>query len=199
MKSKIFRGVASSASICFVLAALAACREEGRPDPSVQMAVSHDADASAAPAAAPPAPRPNGGDPLAAPGENAKLPQPVPATLLVPDAVKEAYTGVRLGWKSKADGRAAVLDLAIGESAPVPGSALVVRADAYLPAFDMTATAITSAGVDEQNPAAHVTVTENGAQVFSGWLFRRFPDAHPFTHPGYTLNLVGSIRRGAPS
>jgi hypothetical protein len=31
---------------------------------------------------------------------------------------------------------------------------------------------------------------EGGKEIFKGWLFVRFPEAHPFEHPKYALRLV---------
>jgi hypothetical protein len=95
-------------------------------------------------------------------------------------------------------GQEGTLDVPTGKAVPIPGSDLSVRADAYLPAFTMTAEIITSTGVDEQNPAARITVQEKGKDIFTGWIFNRFPDVHPFQHPRFALLLEGGIRRKSP-
>ena len=65
----------------------------------------------------------------------------------------------------------------------------------YLPAFTMSADAITSSGTGEENPAARIQVTEGGKDLFGGWIFNRFPDVHPFQHPRFSIKLEGGIRR----
>lgn len=168
-----------------------ACREKGRPDPTIQMAISHEREEVPAPA-----PEQNA---LASPAQdqNATLAQPVPTLLEVPPEVARAFSGVQLAWRDKSNGQEGVLDVSLGDAAKLPGSNIEVHPDVYLPAFTMTAQTITSTGAQEENPAARVTVTENGSQLFGGWLFLRFPDIHPFQHSRYALRLVGGIRRAS--
>ncbi|MGH9316577.1 MAG: DUF2155 domain-containing protein [Thermoanaerobaculia bacterium] len=155
------------------------------------MAISHEREevpATAAEQNAPPGP---------ARDQNATLAQPVPTLLEVPPEVARAFSGVQLAWRDKSNGQDGVLDVPLGEAVKLPGSDIEVRADVYLPAFTMTAQAITSTGIQEENPAARVTVAENGSQLFGGWLFLRFPDVHPFQHSRYALRLVGGIRKAS--
>jgi hypothetical protein len=161
----------------FLVAAtvLYGCRERGRPDPNIRMAISHAPSAAA-------------GD---AP------PRGVPTRLVVPPEVEARYQAIRLEWKDSASGNGGWLDVPIGGSAKVPGTALEVRADVFLPAFSMTEEVITSNGVEQENPAARIEVVEDGKGIFAGWIFTRFPDVHPFTHPRVTLRLEGGVRRSA--
>ena len=78
---------------------------------------------------------------------------------------------------------------------PLPDPSLVVRADVFLPAFSMGGGVLTSDGVEPQNPAARITVFERGEEIFGGWIFTRFPDVHPFTHPRFKLLLEGGVKR----
>ena len=83
------------------------------------MAVSHDrAEDSAAPSQTPGA-------------------EEVPTRLEVPPEVAQAWSGIRLGWKDKTNGKEGNLDVPLGEAAPLPDPSLVVRADVFLPAFAM--------------------------------------------------------------
>ena len=159
---------------------LGACREKGQPDPSIRMAVSHErADESASAQGAP------GGGAM-------------PTRLVVPPEVEKAYSGIRLRWKDKSNGKEGVIDVPIGGGAPLPDPSLVVRGDVFLPAFSMGGGAITSDGVEPQNPAARITVFEEGQEIFGGWIFTRFPDVHPFTHPRFQLLLEGGVPKAAP-
>lgn len=161
-----------------ILAALslAACRERGKPDPNVRMAVSHEPEAAAAPAA----------------GESAPS---APAQLVVPPEAIAAFSGVRIAWKDAETSKEGILEVPIGIPTPLPGSDLEVRADVYLPAFAMSADTITSTGTAEENPAARIAVAQGGKELFSGWIFQRFPDVHPFQHPRFALRLEGGIPR----
>jgi hypothetical protein len=164
--------------VCLVLAGGAACRERGRPDPNIRMAPSHEVE------------QPGG------PGQGQEQGgQAVPNRLEVPPEVQAAYSGIRLAWRDSGSGKEGVLEVPLNATAKLPGSSLEVRGDVYLPAFSMSQGAITSSGIEEENPAARITVSENGQEVFGGWVFTRFPDVHPFQHPRFSLKLVGGMRR----
>jgi len=166
---------------CCIVAAGLACREKGRPDPAVRMAPSHDVEQ--------------------APGEQAQQGQQggqqTPNRVDIPPEVQEAYSGIRIQWKDSQSGKEGTLDVPLGGSAQIPGSNLEIQGEIYLPAFAMSATTITSSGVEEQNPAARIGVAEDGKEIFGGWIFTRFPDVHPFEHPRYSLRLAGGIRKAA--
>jgi hypothetical protein len=153
---------------------LTACREHGRPDPSIQMAVSHDREEVGANAAATPA---------------------APNRLEIPPEVVKAYSGIRIRWKDATTGKEGTLEVPLEAAARIPDSDLDVRADVFLPAFTMSAQTITSTGTEPANPAAHISVLEKGQEIFAGWLFTRFPDVHPFEHPRFSLRLDGGVPR----
>ena len=163
-----------------LLCAAAACRERGQPDPNIRMAISHDR-AEEAPAA----------------GQTSETEGAAPTRLDVAPEVVQAWSGIRLAWKDKSSGKTGTLDVPLAEGAPLPDPSLVVRADVFLPAFTMGGGAITSDGVEPQNPAARITVFEKGKEIFAGWIFTRFPDVHPFTHPRFELRLEGGVPRSA--
>jgi len=151
------------------------CRERGRPDPDIRMAVSHDReDASASGSEAAPS---------------------APTELVVPPEAIAAFSGVRIAWKDAESSKEGILEVPIGIPTPLPGSDLQVRADVYLPAFAMSAQTITSTGIAEENPAARIAIAQEGKEIFTGWIFQRFPDVHPFQHPRFTLRLEGGIPR----
>ncbi len=176
------------AVVCLAAVA-AACRERGRPDPSVRMAASHDVEQVSQETA--------GGQPQgdATAGDSTQGQVAVPTTLVVPDAVQKAYSGVVLLWRDSSNGKEGKLEVPLGGSAALGDSGLIVFADTYLPAFTMNADVITSSGSGEENPAARIHITEGGKEIFGGWIFQRFPDAHPFTHPRFSLHLEGGVHK----
>jgi len=178
------------AALVLIFALSVACRKRGVPNPDIRMAVSHEpgGDASAASQAA----ATDGGGGGAKGGSEA-----VPTQLVVPPEVAQAWSGIRLGWKDKQSGKEGTVDVPLGEATPLPDPSIVVRADAFLPAFTMGGGAITSEGVEAQNPAARITVFEKGKEIFAGWIFTRFPDVHPFTHPRFQLRLEGGVPRAS--
>lgn len=169
-------GVKRLGALALALLFFFGCRERGRPDPNIRMAISHDRE------------DPSGGSELA---------RTVPLRVVVPPEVGRAYSGIKLHWKDSASGEEGVLSVPLGGSARLAGSRLEVRADAFLPAFTMQEDLITSTGTEPQNPAARIAVLEEGREVFSGWIFARFPDVHPFSHPRFSLRLDGGVPRSS--
>jgi len=165
------------AGLAAILAAASACEEKGRPDPAIRMAVSHEQEPGA-----------EGGG-----GEGEPK---VPTRLVVPPEVAKTYSGIRLTWKNSQGGKEGSLDVPLGGSAKLPESEIEIRADAFLPAFSMSGDAITSQGVEATNPAARITVTDQGKEIFGGWIFTNFPDVHPFQHPRFSLRLAGGVKKG---
>src|SRR6476659_901119 len=171
----------------FAALALTACQEKGRPDPTVQMAISHERE----PAAGGPGAGTGGAPSAEAGGLPAGAPK-VPTRLVVPPEVAKTYSAIQLTWKDSAGGKEGTLDVPLEGTARIPGSDLDVRADVFLPAFTMAAEEITSNGVELTNPAARITVVEKGKEIFGGWIFTNFPDVHPFQHPRFSLKLAGA-------
>ena len=172
------------AALVAILAFSLACRKRGVPNPDIRMAISHE---PAGEGSSPTAASDGGGAPGGA--------EAVPTQLVVPPEVAQAWSGIRLGWKDKQGGKEGTVDVPLGEAAPLPDPSIVVRADAFLPAFTMGGGAITSDGVEDRNPAARITVFEKGKEIFAGWIFTRFPEVHPFTHPRFQLRLEGGVPR----
>ncbi|MGE5277234.1 MAG: hypothetical protein ACM3SU_09580 [Acidobacteriota bacterium] len=188
---------ALAAALCLAAAGPLGCGERGRPDPDVRMAVSHErveAEQQQSAQGSPEGQAPAG---MEAQGQGQKQVPSVPTRLDVPDAVKKAYSGVVLLWKDSASGKEGKLEVPFGGSVALPDSGLTISADVYLPSFAMTAEVITSSGVEEGNPAARIRVRDKEKDIFSGWIFKRFPDVHPFTHPRFSLRLDGGIRSSA--
>jgi hypothetical protein len=172
------------AALVAIFALSLACRKRGVPNPEIRMAISHE-------------PAGEGSSQTAASegGGAAGGADTVPTQLVVPPEVAQAWSGIRLGWKDKKSGKEGTLAVPLGEASPLPDPSLVVRADAFLPAFTMGGGAITSDGVEDKNPAARITVFEKGKEIFAGWIFRRFPEVHPFTDPRFQLRLEGGVPR----
>jgi len=112
----------------------------------------------------------------------------------VPDAVKGKWLAVRLQVEVKGGGSPPqTLTVSLGGEAAVPGSKLRLRASEFLPALQVKDNEITSASNEPSNPAALVTIWDEGKQVFQGWLFGKFPDMQPFEHPKYRVTLIDGV------
>jgi hypothetical protein len=186
------RALSLQAALLVLAAAASGCREHGRTDPQIRMAVAHDVEEqqTGAPQAASPQSGVAPGGAGAGQGGAA-----APTRLEVPPEVQQAWSGIRLRWKDLSSGKEGTVDVPLNGATPLPDPTIVVRGDVFLPAFTMSAGAITSQGIEPQNPAARITVFEKGKEIFGGWIFTRFPDVHPFTHPKYQLRLEGGVPR----
>lgn len=174
----------AAVSLAISLAA-PACKERGRPDPNVRMAISHELAVQPSGAAG----SGSGAGMNTGPGAD------VTNSVEVPPEVSHMYTGVKIVWKDKSDGKEGVVEVPLGGGTPLPDPSLVVKADVFLPNFTMGGGAITSEGVEPQNPAARIKVFDKGKEIFAGWIFTRFPDVHPFSHPRFQLHLEGGVAK----
>jgi hypothetical protein len=118
-------------------------------------------------------------------------------TVKVPDSVKGKWQAVRLKVEVKSGGPAPqVFTVKLGGELAIPGSALKLRVDDFLPALQVKDNEITSASNDPSNPAALVTIWEGSKEAFHGWLFGKFPEMQPFEHQAYRITLVDGIPKG---
>ena len=140
------------------------CREKGRPDPNIRMAVSHERTESE-PAGG------GGGDARRRPDAARGAPGS-PGGLFRDQAALEG----------RENGKEGVIDVPLGSGTPLPDPSLVVRADVFLPAFSMGGGVLTSDGVEPQNPAARITVFEQGEGNLRGLDLHAIPGRPP-VHP----------------
>jgi hypothetical protein len=114
----------------------------------------------------------------------------------VPESVRGRWEAVVLRVEAKA-GTAAPQPLIVklGGEAAIPDSPLRVRAAEFFPALQVKEGEITSAGNEPANPAALIAVTEQGKEIFRGWLFARFPEMQPFEHPTHRITLVEGVAK----
>ena len=111
--------------------------------------------------------------------------------VMVPDAVKGKWKDIKVEVMDKEKNQKSTITVAIGGEVAIPGSKMKIKAESFLPEFRMEGAAITSASNEPKNPAAQIRVTEEGKEIFTGWLFTLYPATHPFEHPKYSLTLVG--------
>lgn len=113
----------------------------------------------------------------------------------LPEIVKGKWKGVVLVVDDKQGGGSGEHKVSLGAKFKVPGSDLMVEVREFFPAFVMQGSSITSMSNDPNNPAALVSVTEGGSEIFSGWLFARYPTTHAFSHPRYSIVLKEGVPR----
>jgi hypothetical protein len=105
------------------------------------------------------------------------------------------WKAVKIAVIDKIRGTENVYIVPIGVPFTVTAAKLTITVDAFLPAFTMEGTTITSSSNELWNPAAKVTIDENGTLIFQGWLFSKFPTTHAVTHRKYGFSLIGAVPR----
>lgn len=125
------------------------------------------------------------------------MPQVMPVKeVVVPDSVKGKWTAVKLMIEDKTANTSNDVVIPLGSEQEIAGSKLKIKVVEFLPHFKMQGSVITSASDELENPAVHVFVYENGAEVFKGWLYSKYPGIHPFTHERYGITLKEPVRKG---
>ena len=116
-----------------------------------------------------------------------------PAEVSIPDEIKAAWKGIKVEITDNETGTKEVVEINIGEDKLVEGTGLKVKAISFLPAFQMNGPIVTSTSNETENPAAQIEISEGESQLFSGWLFTLYPTTHAFTHPKYSIALMGGV------
>ena len=116
--------------------------------------------------------------------------------VIVPKEVSSKYKSVIIEVVYKTTNKTVDTDVLIGQKAEVAGTPLTIEVEAYLPDFVMDQNSMmTSKSAEEKNPAVKVKVYKADKLVFDGWLFKNFPDVHPFEDPEYKLSLKSSVTK----
>lgn len=108
----------------------------------------------------------------------------------VPDNVKGKWKSVKLSIMDKELNKEGFVVIEVGKTMKVNGTNLVIKVENFLPHFIMDGTTLTSSTNSPKNPAVQVHITENGQDVFKGWLFTLYPNTHASQHPRYGFGLV---------
>ncbi|GAB4273427.1 MAG: DUF2155 domain-containing protein [Deferrisomatales bacterium] len=169
--------------------ALAGCSKKEEPVAEAPKAEAPQAEAGSKGLEMPPS-HPKVGGESASAGAEAAPPQ---RQIVVPDDVKNTWKAVVLELTDKTENKTEEVTVEIGQTVTVGG--LEITVENFLPAFTMGGGQITSKSNETENPAARLIVKEGGSEVFSGWLFTLFPEAHPFQHERYGLLLKDFVKK----
>ena len=113
--------------------------------------------------------------------------------VLVPDDVRGQWKAVRIKVVDKSTSREETYTIDLGYEFTVAKSDVKIRVENFLPAFVMQGKIMTSASNDLRNPAAQIVITEAEQEIYTGWLFSRFPDTHSFQHERFSFSLVDFV------
>jgi hypothetical protein len=117
-------------------------------------------------------------------------------TVVVPDSVKGKWKAVVLVVTDKKSNKQQEFTVNLNSDLKIPNTSLKVSVGEYLPDFRMEGLTLTSTSNDPNNPAVGVKVSENGKEIFKGWLYAKFPTMHPFEHPNFSIVLKDGIKKG---
>lgn len=112
-------------------------------------------------------------------------------TVVVQDNVKAKWKDIKIDVLNRQDNKKTTINVPIGGALMVSGSNLTITVKNFLPDFKMEDGKITSASNDPNNPAAYITVTEDGKEIYAGWLFANHPSMNRFDHPNFDITLTG--------
>jgi hypothetical protein len=114
-------------------------------------------------------------------------------TVVVPPEVAGAWKAVKIAVIDKTRATENIYTVPVGVVTRIPSTKLTISAEAFLPSFVIEGTVMTSSSNELKNPGVKVSISDNGAPVFNGWLFSRYPATHAVTHPKYGFTLVGVV------
>jgi hypothetical protein len=163
--------------------ALGGCSKSEEPKPEAAKA--------AAPAAQPEMPASH--PPVAGAESGSGMAASQPRQVVVPDDVKATWKAVVLSVTDKQTNESHDVTVDIGGTAK--DGDLEITVEDFLPAFSMGGGTITSSANETLNPAARLVVKDKGAEIFTGWLFSLYPDAHPFQHDKYSVILKDFVKK----
>ena len=118
-----------------------------------------------------------------------QLPTTEEMKVIIPDDVKAKWKGVRLTVMDRETMSAADYTVPLGGRIAIPGSKIEIKTEEFLPDLKIEGKIYTTASSDLLNPAIHVLITEDGKEIFRGWLFQKFPSVHPFKHQRFGITL----------
>jgi hypothetical protein len=120
---------------------------------------------------------------------------PQVSQIIVPDGVKGVWGSAIIAIEKKADNKIEDVTVALNSEYKVPDSTLKLVIGDFMPDFRMEGSTITSASSDPNNPAIQIQIFEGEEEVFSGWLYARFPAIHPFQHETYGITLKAGVKK----
>ena len=115
--------------------------------------------------------------------------------IVVPKDVAAKWKSVKLTIENKTAKTTKEYVIAVGSEQAVPNTSMKVKVLAFLPDFRMGEKDITSASDKPNNPAAQVSVSDGGKEVWKGWLYSMHPGIHPFQSEKIGLTLNGGVSK----
>ncbi|MFQ5598736.1 MAG: DUF2155 domain-containing protein [Nitrospiria bacterium] len=122
-------------------------------------------------------------------GAHDDIPDLSDARVVIPEGVKGKWKSVTLMLEDKISHEITEHTVDLGQEWSIPDSNLKVKVGTFLPDLIIQGKVFTSVSNELKNPAIHVRIVENGAELFEGWLFSLFPTMHSFQHERFSITL----------
>jgi len=119
----------------------------------------------------------------------------VERTVVVSKEVAAKWKAVKLAIENRAAKSTKEYTVNIGSELPIPNTKMTVKVLAFLPDFKMTDKEFYSSSDKPNQPAAQITVAENGKEIWNNWLFSLQPTIHPFQHENIGILLIGGVSK----
>lgn len=116
-----------------------------------------------------------------------QMPPPGEMEVIIPPYVKKTWKWVRLTIEDKEKMSSNDFTIEIGGKISIPDTGIEIQTAEFLPDLKIEGNLYTTATTELLNPAIHVIISQNGKEIFDGWLFQKFPTVHPFKHPRFRI------------
>jgi hypothetical protein len=114
--------------------------------------------------------------------------------IIVPKSVEGKWKAVKILVRDKSDEeRNTMKTVELGSTFQLGDSGIMVTAGEFFPNFVLDKTHYTSMDNSLGNPAIHLTITENGKEIYNSWTFAKYPGLYAFKHDRYSLQLMDFV------
>ena len=113
--------------------------------------------------------------------------------VIIPPEVQGQWKAVQISVHDRERHLDEEFTVDIGSGFSFGDGQLYLEVVTFLPHFVMQGLIMTSSSNRPENPGVQIILSENGEEIYSGWLFSLYPDAHAFQHPRYVFTLVDFI------
>ncbi len=115
--------------------------------------------------------------------------------VVVSKDVAAKWKAVKLAVENKTAKATKEYTVNVGSSLNIPNTKITVKVLHFLPDFKMSDKEFYSASDKPNQPAAQVSVVENGKEIWNNWLFAQMPGVHPFQHENIGIVLLGGVSK----
>lgn len=107
------------------------------------------------------------------------------------NTVNSKWKAVSIDVVNKKRGGRQGYSIPLGGRLELPDSKIVIEASTFYPDYVLEKGIASSKSDKINNPAVKLRITDDGKQMFSGWLFGRMPTPQVFSKMNYEFFLVG--------